>query len=216
MKVFLAVFLSLTLYGLDIIYKPIVFDQQRFTLTQKYIFEHYGLELKDIRITPRLIVIHWTAEDDFQKSFNRFKNPTLSCDRADIRKASALNVSAHFLISKEGTIYRLMPEKYMARHTIGLNYSSIAIENVGGEKNIENLTPLQIQANIQLIKYLKDKYSSINYLIGHHEYTSCQDLSLWLEKDKNYKTTKYDPGEKFMKALRHELPSFKACVKSKQ
>ncbi|PHR57309.1 MAG: N-acetylmuramoyl-L-alanine amidase [Arcobacter sp.] len=216
MKILLFLFLVLNLYSLDIIDKPINFDQQRLNLSQRYIFEHYGLEPKDITIEPRIIVIHWTAENDFNKSFNHFKNSILAYDRIEIRKASALNVSAHFLIAREGTIYRLMPENHMARHVIGLNYSTIAIENVGGEKNLDNLTPLQFQANIQLINYLKKKFQNIQYLIGHHEYKNCQDLSLWLEKDKNYKTLKHDPGAKFMKALRDELPNFKSCSKTIQ
>ena len=37
----------------------------------------------------------------------------------------------------------------MARHVIELNYSSIGIENVGGETNKkEDLTPAQVHANI--------------------------------------------------------------------
>ena len=30
----------------------------------------------------------------------------------------------------------LMPETYMARHVIGLNLSSIGIENIGGNKKL--------------------------------------------------------------------------------
>jgi len=212
-KILFFIFISLHLYALEIIEKPIVFDTQRITLSKKYINEHYGLKPKDISIIPRLIVVHWTAENDFNKSFQRFKRPTLSCDRADIRQASALNVSTHFLISRQGKVYRLMPETYMARHVIGLNYSSIAIENVGGENNENNLTPLQLQANIQLIHYLKDKYKSLEYIIGHHEYTQCESLDLWLEKDKDYKTEKHDPGKLFMRKIRHEFPNFKTCSK---
>jgi len=216
MKLFISVLLTLNLYGLVILDKPIVFDKQRITLTKKYISAHYGLKPTDISIIPRIIVVHWTAEDDLEKSFNHFKDPTLSCDRAEIRQASALNVSAHFLVDRQGEVYRLMPENYMARHTIGLNYSAIAIENVGGEKSVDNLTPAQLHANIQLIKYLKNAHPTIKYLIGHHEYTECKDLDLWLEKDKDYETLKYDPGDKFMQALRQDLPSFKNCVQGKK
>ena len=214
MKILSFLFLAFNLYALVILDKPITFDQQRLSLSKQYISEHYGLKPPDITIVPRFIVIHWTAENDFNKSFNHFKDSTLSSGRADIKKASSLNVSAHFLIDTDGTIYRLMPENFMARHTIGLNYSSIAIENVGGENSIDNLTPLQLQANIQLVKYLKEKYQSLEYMIGHHEYTHCKDSPFWLEKDKNYITVKYDPGKPFMHKLRQSLPNFKSCSKT--
>ncbi len=41
------------------------------------------------------------------------------------------------MVDRDGTRYRLMPETYMARHVIGLNYYSIGIENVGGSMEIE-------------------------------------------------------------------------------
>ena len=65
-----------------------------------------------------------------------------------------------------------MPSNWMARHVIGLNYSSIGIENVGGKGNKkDDLTPEQLKSNIALVAYLKGKYPTIEYLIGHHEYT---------------------------------------------
>jgi len=96
-----------------------------------------------------------------------------------------------------------MPDNYMARHVIGLNYSAIGVENVGGEANKkEDLTPAQVTANIKLVEYLKEKYPDIEYLIGHYEYKQMQKNPLWLEKDASYRTTKADPGAKFMQAVR--------------
>jgi len=96
----------------------------------------------------------------------------------------------------------------MARHVIGLNYSAIGVENVGGEANKkEDLTPAQVAANIRLVKYLKMKYPDISYLIGHYEYKKMQTNPLWLEKDASYRTTKADPGKKFMQAVRKGVAS---------
>lgn len=117
-----------------------------------------------------------------------------------------MNVSTHFMIDRDGTIYRLMDETLMARHVIGLNYSSIGIENVGGKNNKDDLTPAQLNANIKLIAYLKNKYSTIEYLIGHHEYTDFTDHPLWMESDVRYRTIKYDPGDEFMDKLRQHFP----------
>jgi len=120
---------------IKIIDKPIIFNQERIDLTKEYIREHYGFSVDSIEITPKIIVIHWTADMSFERSFNRLNPPILFSDRRDILNASRLNVSAHFMVDRDGTIYRLMPERYMARHVIGLNYYSIGIENVGGRGN---------------------------------------------------------------------------------
>ena len=189
--------------NLKIIDKPIDFGEERIAMTKDYIEAHYGKTVENIEIVPKVIVLHWTAEMDFDKSFKRLQPQKLFSDRKDILKASALNVSSQFLVARDGTIYRLMPENWMARHVIGLNYSSIGVENVGGKGNkTDDLTQAQRQANKDLIRYLKDKYPTITYLIGHHEYKQMESTSLWLEKDKGYRTVKSDPGAKFMSEMR--------------
>jgi len=213
---FLILFLfCLKIFALSIIDKPIVFDEKRIELSKTYIQKHYDLKVDNIKIQPRMIVIHWTAINDFTISYNRFYASTLPLDRGDISKASTLNVSTHFMIDRDGQIYRLMDETKMARHVIGLNYYALGIENVGGEGSVDNLTPKQLQANIALIKYLRDKYSKLEYMIGHHEYTQCENTPLWLETDKSYKTIKYDPGEHFMQRLRFHFPKLKSCSEVK-
>ncbi len=195
--------LSSTVPKINIVDKPIDFGKERISMTKEYIRKHYGKKVKNIKIIPRIIVLHWTAEMSFNKSFKRLQPQKLLTDRKDIAKASALNVSAQFLIARDGTIYRLMPENWMARHVIGLNYSSIGVENVGGKGNKkDDLTPAQRKANIKLIQYLKAKYPTIEYLIGHHEYRQMEGTSLWLEQDKGYRTVKSDPGKKFMSEMR--------------
>ena len=190
----------------SIIQKPIIFTKKRKDLTKEYIKSHYGLDVKEITIEPKVVVLHWTAVMDFEKSFKRLNAELLFSDRADIAKASALNVSAHFLVDRDGTIYQLMPDNWMARHVIGLNYSSIGVENVGGEANSkEDLTQAQLDANIKLVNYLQAKYPSIKHIIGHHEYRNFENTPLWLEKDDGYRTKKSDPGEKFMRNVRDAL-----------
>ena len=189
-------------FEFTIIDKPIDFGKERIAMTKSYIKKHYGKKVNNIRIVPKIILLHWTAEMGFEKTFKRLKPQKLLTDRKDIAKASLLNVSAQFLVARNGKVYRLMPENWMARHVIGLNYSSIGIENVGGKGNKkDDLTPAQVEANIKLVRYLKAKYPSIKYLVGHHEYRQMEKTSLWLEKDKGYRTVKSDPGEAFMKKV---------------
>lgn len=195
--------MSLHADAIRIIDKPIDFGEKRVEMTKSYIQTHYGLKVEDIRIDPKIIVLHWTADNDFNRSFARLKSEELFSDRKDIAGAGALNVSSQFMVDRNGTIYRLMSENTMARHVIGLNYTSIGVENVGGRDNKEeDLTPVQVKANIALVRYLKQKYPQIIYLIGHHEYRAMEQTSLWLEKDARYRTEKNDPGVKFMSKVR--------------
>lgn len=190
----------------SIVQRAIDFGQERIDMTKAYIKQHYTIETDTIRIDPKVIVLHWTAVMDLEDCFKRLKGNTLYSDRGDIADAGALNVSSHFLVARDGTIYQLMPDNWMARHVIGLNYSSIGIENVGGEGNVkDDLTSAQVKANIKLVKYLKAKYPNIEYLIGHHEYQQMQESSLWLEKDAAYRTQKADPGKKFMSKVRENV-----------
>ena len=209
MRYLFSLLITFELYAITIIDRPITFDEQRVSLTKEYIKQRYHLEVNDIKITPRIIVIHWTAINSLEESISRFMKPTLPTDRFDIAQASTLNVSTHFMVDRDGTIYRLMDETTMARHIIGLNYSAIGIENVGGERNIDNLTASQLDANIKLITYLQQKYPSIEFLIGHHEYIGFIHHPLWLEKDRSYRTLKHDPGEPFMHKLRQRFPQLK-------
>ncbi len=212
MRVFL-VFIGALLFSiqtqagdLKIIDKPIDFGKQRAELTKEYIKNHYGLDVKDITINPKIIVLHWTAVPTLEGSFDRLKPELLLTDRKDIAAAGALNVSSHFLVDKDGSIYRLMPDNYMARHTIGLNYYAIGIENVGGKGDkSEDLTQAQVEANVYLVRYLKKKYPEIELLIGHYEYGRMKKTKYWLEKDDNYFTQKNDPGDIFMKAVRSRV-----------
>lgn len=187
---------------LKIIDSPISFSQKRIDLTKQYIKEHYGIAPNNISIVPKIIVLHWTAIGTYDSSFTVFNKETLEGSRPDLVSAGDLNVSIQFLVDRDGIIHRLMPETWMARHCIGLNYESIGIENVGGVNDVDNLTDAQIRANIQLVKYLSKKYPTIKYLIGHLEYRDFEGTKYWMEKDSTYRTVKYDPGERFMDLVR--------------
>ncbi len=190
----------------NIIDRPITFNEEREELSLKYLKERYGLEQDIPNIQPKMIVLHWTAIPDFESSFEAFDPVTLPNAREDIQGAGSLNVSAHFLVDRDGKIFRLMPETMMARHVIGLNHTAIGIENVGGTEDTP-LTQAQVNANIWLVDYLANKYD-IEYLIGHHEYTRFENHPLWLEKDADYRTEKTDPGEDFMAAVRNASGDF--------
>lgn len=193
-------FLIIGCGSIKIIDKPIVFNEEREQLSLQYIKDRYLLERDTSTIDPKIIVLHWTAIPTLEASFNAFNNPRLPDSRDEIRGAGSLNVSTHFLIDRDGKIFRLMPETLMGRHVIGLNYNAIGVENVGGTKTTP-LTEDQLKANIWLVNYLKLKYD-IQYLIGHYEYTNFENHELWLEQNEDYRTQKTDPGIEFMTEVR--------------
>lgn len=179
--------------------KPIQFNKERIDLTRGYQLTHYGIDSKSIDIEPKMIVLHWTCISSFDVTFRIFNPP--SFPKSSPRRSELpgdLNVSSHFLVDRDGSIYQLMPEKWMARHVIGLNHYAIGIENIGGVNSKDDLTPEQVRANAFLVCYLKKKYPTINHVIGHNEYLSYKNTPLWLEKDPNYQTDKTDPGPTFL------------------
>jgi len=188
---------------LKIVEKPIVWDSTRIALSIEYLKQRHGIEQTQPTIQPKMVVVHWTAIPTFDKSFFAFNSSILPNARKELQNASQLNVSAHYLIDRDGTVYHLMPDTLLARHVIGLNYCAIGIENVGdGGKN--PLKEEQFRANYLLIKQLQKKYK-IKYLIGHHEYTKFKGSKIWKETDPKYQTVKSDPGDEFMNKLRQKF-----------
>jgi len=181
--------------------KPITWNADREALSLQYLKDRHGLEKETANIEPQMVVVHWTAINSVEVTFDVF-NPSTLGGRTDLTSASNLNVSSQFLIDRDGTIFRLLPDTTFARHVIGLNYLAIGIENIGGAG--DPLTKAQLKANEELIRYLKRKYP-IEYVIGHHEYQNFQTTDLWKENNPDYRTVKSDPGDAFMRKLRKNL-----------
>lgn len=180
-------------------------SENRLALTKEYARIHYGIDgykLKD----PRLVIIHYTAFHTFQESLDFMRPDELSDIRGDIRSGGRVNVGAHYLVDRNGVIYNLLPDDIMARHAIGFNYTAIGVENVGRDRN--DLTEAQVEANIKLIRRIKNKYPDIEFLIGHHEYAvkELPHYILFRELDGRYRVTdKIDPGDAFMAKIRAGL-----------
>jgi N-acetylmuramoyl-L-alanine amidase len=188
---------------ITIIQKPIIFDDTRKSLSIDYLKQRHDIEQTDAKITPKMVVVHWTVIPTLEKTFDVFNPVALPSSRTAISGASSLNVSAHFLVDRDGTIYQLLPTNIFARHTIGLNHTAIGIENIADGKTLP-LTQAQIDANIQLIRHLSSRHD-IEYVIGHHEYQQFIGHSLWKETDPNYLTNKTDPGDKNIRLIRAGL-----------
>jgi N-acetyl-anhydromuramyl-L-alanine amidase AmpD len=183
-----------------IVDKPIGFGPERIQLTIAYRQIHQNPKISDVIIQPRVIILHWTGISSFASTWNYFNRTRAEAERAELAAAGEVNVSAQFLVDRDGTIYRLMPENWMARHCIGLNHVAIGVENVGdGEKF--PLTEAQVRADAALVRYLAGKWP-ITHLIGHMEYRQMEGHPYFLELDPRYRNRKPDPGADFMKKVR--------------
>ena len=180
---------------LQIIDKPILWSAVREQLIREYAITHYNLDRIDI--IPQAIVVHWTASSTWESAYNHFYQEA----RAD----GTLNVASHFLVSRDGKIFRLTPETALNRHIIGYNWCAIGIENVGGVNGVEDLTDAQLEANVELIKYLHKKYATISYVFGHYQQDAARSSGLYIENVPNYRSEKIDPGYIFMTALKNRL-----------
>jgi N-acetyl-anhydromuramyl-L-alanine amidase AmpD len=186
-----------------IVDKPIPFDDERVRLTLAYRRQHSDPDAKDITIEPKVIVLHYTAGGTAKGTFEYFSGNHMESGRPQLAAAGDVNVSSHFLVDRDGTIYRLMPETRMARHCIGLNHVAIGVENVGDEHKWP-LTDAQVEADARLVRYLAARFP-ITHLIGHSEAARLEGKIYFHELDPKYRNSKPDPGTRFMKLVRARL-----------
>jgi hypothetical protein len=179
---------------------PMAWSAERERLTLAYRRQHSDPDAADLAIDPRVIVLHYTAGGSATATRRYFDNERVEAARKEIARAGAVNVSAHFLVDRDGTIYRLQPETRFARHCIGLNHLAIGIENVGDEAKIP-LTEAQVAADAALVRDLARRYR-ITHLLGHYEVMKFRDHPYYVERDAAYKNDKPDPGRRFMALVR--------------
>ena len=190
-----------------IVDKPIPFDDERARLTLAYRRQHSDPDATGIAIEPKVIVLHYTAGGTAEGTFEYFSGNRMEAGRSKLAAAGDVNVSAHFLVDRDGTIYRLMPETRMARHCIGLNHIAIGVENVGDD-NKWPLTDAQVEANARLVRHLAARFP-ITHLVGHSEAARLEGKIYFHERDPNYRNAKPDPGPRFMKLVRARLGDLK-------
>jgi N-acetylmuramoyl-L-alanine amidase len=111
------------------------------------------------------IVLHHTASNSVESDLATLRSP-------------AAEVSANFLIGRDGTIYELVPEENAAWHAgeallhgrSDVNARSIGIEITNDGLGQTPFTPEQYRALRQLVPYLVAKYDiPIENIVGHKE-----------------------------------------------
>jgi murein DD-endopeptidase MepM/ murein hydrolase activator NlpD len=107
------------------------------------------------------IIVHYTTAGTFESTKNHFLNPKSE-------------VSAHYVIDKNGDIYQMVEDADKAWHAVHANLTSIGIEHVA--KVGDQLTEIQEKSSIHLIKWLMTEYKIPKENIKAHKEiksTSC-------------------------------------------
>ena len=182
---------------------PMAWSDERARLTLDYRRAHSDPAATDLTIAPRVIVLHYTAGGSATGTRAYFDNVRVEAERKEIARAGAVNVSSHFVVDRDGTIYQLQPETRFARHCIGLNHIAIGIENVGDEDRYQ-LTEAQVVADAALVRDLAARFP-ITHLLGHYEVMRFRGDPYYLERDPGYTNDKPDPGKRFMARVRERV-----------
>jgi N-acetylmuramoyl-L-alanine amidase len=150
-----------------IIWDPITFGPERKAQMVAYVRRHYGSFMKPTwrLIDPHVIVIHYTESPTVQSTWNTFAS-----DVPDPELHELPNTCAHFVIDPNGRIYQLVSLGTMCRHTVGLNWTAIGIENVGYSDAEVMSDRAQMTSNLRLVRWLRCRFHiGTGNVIGHNE-----------------------------------------------
>jgi beta-N-acetylhexosaminidase len=129
-----------------------------------YARRHYGIDDYHLR-HPHVIVEHYTATNSFAATYNTFAS-----DSPDPELHELPGVCAHFVIDRDGTIYQLVSTRFMCRHTVGLNWTSIGIEHVARSDAQVMGDRRQLRASLRLTRHLQGVFRILTRnVIGHNE-----------------------------------------------
>ena len=125
----------------------------------------------------------------------------------------------HFLVRKDGSIYRGRPEDAIGSNCPGMNNHSIGI-CAEGDYMIETMPAAQKQSLIELGIYIKNKYG-IKSVYGHKEcfQTSCPGTNYPLQDIKNsilsgqIMSLSSNTSSDFIKSVQHDLQRI-SCLES--
>jgi N-acetylmuramoyl-L-alanine amidase len=129
-----------------------------------YSQRHYGAAKWRLR-DPQAIVEHMAQTGTVAAVYNTF-----APDVPDVELGELPNVCAHFVVGRNGRIYKLVNLRTRCRHTVGLNWTAIGIEHVGyGDGDVLG-NRRQLRASLWLTQWLRCKFGiRLHDTIGHNE-----------------------------------------------
>ena len=146
-----------------VVWKPIPFGPQRKAEMAASARRHSGI--RSWRLPPKVIVEHFTGSDSFSSAWNTF-----AANTPDPELGELPGTCAHFIVDRDGTIYQLVRLTVMCRHTVGLNYVALGIENVGTSDGEILRDRAQLRSSLALAAWLVGRFHiRIRNVIGHSE-----------------------------------------------
>jgi N-acetylmuramoyl-L-alanine amidase len=143
---------------------PIPYGAARKREMASYSLRHYG-EDTYVLSDPKVIVEHYTETTTAQEAYNTF-----APDVPDSEFHELPNTCAHFLVEPGGRIDQLVELSLRCRHTTGLNWTAIGIENVGLSDQAILGDRAQLSASLALTRWLRCRYAiPLKDVIGHNE-----------------------------------------------
>jgi N-acetylmuramoyl-L-alanine amidase len=143
---------------------PIPYGPRRKREMAAYSLRHYGEDTYALR-DPKVIVEHYTETATAQQAFNTF-----APDVPDSEFHELPNTCAHFLVERDGRIDQLVALTLRCRHTVGLNWAAIGIENIGFSDGEILGDHAQLNASLRLTRWLQCTYGiTLRNVIGHNE-----------------------------------------------
>jgi N-acetylmuramoyl-L-alanine amidase len=147
-----------------IVQRPIPFGQRRRRETAAYAQRHYGISSYRLS-NPHVIVMHYTGTETFAAAYAMF-----APDSPDPELHELPGICSQFVVVRDGTVYQLVPLSYMCRHTVGLNYTAIGIEQVGTTDDEILHDRRQLKASLALARWLRCRFGiPVGDVIGHNE-----------------------------------------------
>ena len=133
-----------------IVVKLIPFGSKRMRQTRAYAKRHYGLDTWQLR-DPEVIVELHTGSNTFEPAHRLFASNTKHLGEYP-------GSCAHFVIDKNGMIYEVVNTEIICRHTIGLNWTAIGVENVGTSDLQITHNSRHMNASLRLTVWLMQEY----------------------------------------------------------
>jgi N-acetylmuramoyl-L-alanine amidase len=147
-----------------IVSRPIPFDAKRKAEMTAYARRHYGIGTYRLQ-APQVIVEHYTETPTADAAYQIF-----AVDQPDVELHELPGTCAHFIVDTDGTIEQLVPLGVMCRHTVGLNWTAIGIENVGMSDDGVWGNAAERRASLALTRWLRCRFGiRVGNVIGHAE-----------------------------------------------
>lgn len=143
---------------------PIPYGAKRKHQMAAYSARHYGERTWRLR-RPRVIVEHMAQTSSAAAVYNTF-----AANVPDVELHELPGVCAHFVVSSQGRIFRLVNLRTRCRHTVGLNWTAIGIEHVGyGDGDVLG-NRRALRASLRLTRWLRCRFRiPVGNVIGHAE-----------------------------------------------